>query len=322
MNLTRRRLLLAAPALAAATSAHAAGWPDRPVRMIVSFTPGGTTDIIARIVGTHLSEIWGQPVVVENRPGAGGNIGTEMVVRSAPDGYTLLVGSNGPLAVNPSLYKNLSYDTRKDIAPVTLLADGPNVLVVPPDSPIRSVADLVGRAKQKPGDLSYGSTGIGTASHLAGALLDQMAGIQTTHVPYRGALALNDLLSRRLDFMFATLPSTIENIRSGKLRAIAISSLKRSRSAPDVPTMAESGYPGFNASAWFGIVAPAGTPTLVVSRIHADTVKVLRKPEVERQMIEQGADPVGNSPAEFRAYIDSEITRWAEIVRSSGATVE
>jgi len=327
MLLRRRRLLLSASALPLAapllaTSARAATWPDRPVRLIVSFTAGGTTDIIARLVGAHLSERWGQPVVVENRAGAGGNIGTEYVVRSPADGYTLLVGSNGPLAVNTSLYHNLPYDTRKDVAPITLLADVPNALVVPPTSPFRSVADIVEKAQRQPGALSYGSTGIGTASHLAGALLDQMAEIQTTHVPYRGALALNDLLSRRLDFMFATIPSVMEQLRSGTLRALAVSSVARSRSLPNVPTMIEAGYPGFNASAWFGMVAPAATPPEIVAKIAADTAAAVRVPAIERQMIEQGADPVGNSPAEFKAYIAAEVPRWAEIVRKSGATVE
>ncbi len=327
MPLTRRSLFLSAPALSLANSlsafpARATTWPDRPVRLIVSFTPGGTTDIIARLVGSHLSERWGQPVVIENRPGAGGNIGTEFAIRSAPDGYTLLVGSNGPLAVNQSLYRNLSYDARKDVAPVTLLADVPNALVVPSGSPLWSVGDIVEQAKRAPGRLSYGSTGIGTASHLAGALLDQMAGIQTIHIPYRGALALNDLLSRRLNYMFATIPSVMEQIRGGALRALAVSSLKRSRSLPEVPTMIEAGYPGFNASAWFGVVAPAATPPEIIAKIAADAAAAVRDPIIERQMIEQGADPIGNSPAEFKAYIASEVPRWAEIVRKSGATVD
>ncbi|WP_159350148.1 tripartite tricarboxylate transporter substrate binding protein [Roseomonas harenae] len=322
MTTTRRHLLLAMPALALVAPARAAAWPERPVRIIVSFTAGGTTDIIARLVGSHLSEKWGQPVVIENRPGAGGNIGTEYVVRSAPDGYTLLVGSVGPLAVNQSLYRTMPYDTRKDVAAVSLLAGVPNILVVAPDFPARNVAELVKLAKEKPGALSYGSTGVGTSSHLSGALIDQMAGIQTTHVPYRGAVALNDLLSRRLDFMFATIPSVIEQIRAGKLRPLAVSSLQRSRSAPDVPAMAELGFPGFDASSWFGMVAPANTPREIVSKISSDVAAILRRPDIEKQMVEQGADPVGNTPAEFAAFIDAEITRWATVVRLSGAMVE
>jgi len=318
----RRALLLAAPALLLPSRARAAPWPGRPVRIVVSFTAGGTTDIIARLVGNLLSERWGQPVVIENRPGAGGNIGTEYVVRSAPDGYTLLVGSVGPLAVNVSLYRNLPYDPRRDLTAVTLLAGVPNILVVAPDSPARSVADLVRLAKERPGTLSYGSTGVGTSSHLSGALLDQMAGVQTTHVPYRGAVALNDLLSRRLDFMFATIPSVIEQIRGGRLRALAVSSIRRSRSAPEVATMDELGFAGFDASSWFGVAGPAGLPADVVTRIAADSAAILRRPDIERQMVDQGADPVGNSPAEFAAHIDAETRRWAEVVRRSGAMVE
>ena len=318
-----RRTLLAAPALLPAALARAQpAWPDRPVRIIVAFTAGGTTDIIARLVGAQLSQIWNQPVVVENRPGAGGNIGTEFVVRAAPDGHTLLVGSNGPLAVNMSLYRTMPYDSRRDLAPISLLADVSNILVVAPNAPDRSVADIVARAKARPGTLSYGSTGVGTAAHLAGALLDQMAGIETLHVPYRGAVAINDLLSRQLDFMFATAPSVVEQIRSGQLRALAVSSRRRSRNFPELPTMQELGFPGFDASSWFGMAAPGRTPPEVVQKIATDTIAVLRRPEIERQLLEAGADAIGNTPAEFTAFIASEIGRWAEIVRKAGATVE
>ena len=317
---TRRALLLSGPALALATPAFAA-WPDRPVRIVVSFTAGGTTDIIARLVGNLLSERWGQPVVIENRAGAGGNIGTEYVARSVADGYTLLVASVGPLAVNQSLYRTMPYDTRRDLAPVSLLASVPNILVVPPDSPARSVAELVALAKERPGSLSYGSTGVGTSSHLASAMMDGMAGVQTTHVPYRGAVALNDLLTRRIDFMFATIPSVIEQIRAGKLRALAVSTLARSRASPEVPTMAELGFEGFDASSWFGILGPAGLPREVAERVSADAAAAIRRPDVERQMIEQGADPVGSTPEEFGAFLDKEIARWATVVRLSGASV-
>ncbi|MFL1463699.1 tripartite tricarboxylate transporter substrate binding protein [Roseococcus sp. DSY-14] len=322
----RRALLLAAPPLALAPRARAqtaaAAWPDRPVRIIVAFTAGGTTDIIARLVGNQLSQLWGQPVVVENRPGAGGNIGTEFVVRAAPDGHTLLVGSNGPLAVNQTLYRSMPYDARRDLAAISLLAEVSNILVVAPSSPVRSVQELVARARAQPGRLSYGSTGVGTAAHLAGALLDQMAGIETLHVPYRGAVAINDLLSGRLDFMFATAPSVIEQVRQGQLRAIAVSSRRRSRNLPDLPTMIELGFPGFDSSSWFGMAAPARTPPEVVGKIAADTIAVLRRPEIERQLVEAGAEPVANTPAEFTAFIANEMTRWAEIVRKAGATVE
>ncbi|TPG60591.1 tripartite tricarboxylate transporter substrate binding protein [Roseomonas nepalensis] len=320
MPTTRRGLLLAGPALALARPALAA-WPDRPVRIVVSFTAGGTTDIIARVVGNLLAERWGQPVVIENRPGAGGNIGTEYVARAVPDGYTLLVASVGPLAVNGALYRSMPYDTRKDLAPITLLAGVPNILVVAAASPVRSVAELVALAKERPGGLSYGSTGVGTSSHLSSAIMDGMAGVQTTHVPYRGAVALNDLLTRRIDFMFATIPSVIEQIRGGRLRALAVSTLRRSRAAPEVPTMEELGFAGFDASSWFGILAPVGTPRDVVERVSADAAAAVRRPEIERQMVDQGADPVGSTPEEFGAFLDAEIARWAGIVRLSGASV-
>jgi tripartite-type tricarboxylate transporter receptor subunit TctC len=316
-----RRACLALPLLAAPGLARAQGaWPNRPVRIVVAFTPGGTTDIIARLVGAHLSEMWGQSVVIDNRPGAGGNIGTEHVVRSAPDGYTIMVGSVGPLAVNQSLVRNMPYDTLRDLAPITLLAGVPNILVVAPNHPARDVAGLIAEAKRRPGQLSYGSTGVGTSSHLSGVMLDQMAGIRTEHVPYRGAVALNDLLSGRLDFMFATIPSVMEQIRGNRLRPLAVSSTQRSRSNPDVPTMVELGFPEFDASSWFGMVAPARTPPGIVNRIAEDVHTILRDPRIERQMIEQGADPVGNGPEAFGAFIAREVDRWAVIVRAANAT--
>jgi tripartite-type tricarboxylate transporter receptor subunit TctC len=308
--------LLGMPALARAQEP----FPSRPVRLVVSFTAGGTTDIIARLVGQQLSERWGQPVVIDNRPGAGGNIGTEHVVRSPPDGYTLLVGSVGPLAVNVSLYRNLSYDPRRDLAPVTLLAGVPNVLVVRPDFPARDVAGLVAEARRRPGELTYASTGSGTSSHLSGVMLDGMAGISTLHVPYRGAVALNDLMAGRVDFMFATIPSVIEQIRGGRLRALAVTSTARSRSMPEVPTLVELGFPEFDASSWFGIVAPQRTPRAIIDRIAEDANAILRDPRIERLMIEQGADPVGNGPAAFGAFIAREVDRWAAIVRAANAT--
>ncbi|WP_426955138.1 Bug family tripartite tricarboxylate transporter substrate binding protein [Muricoccus radiodurans] len=326
MRTTRRTLLLAAPALAFARGVRAqgaaSGFPNRPVRIVVSFTAGGTTDIIARLVGQQLSLRWGQPVVIENRPGAGGNIGTEYVARSTPDGYTLLVGSVGPLAVNQSLYRNPGYNPLTDLSPVTLIAGVPNVLVVAPNSPLRTVDAIYAEAKRRPNGLSYGSTGVGTSSHLSAVLADKMRGTETTHVPYRGAVALNDLLTGRLDFMYATIPSVIEQIRAGRLHAIAVSSTTRSRSLPEIPTMIELGFPSFDASSWFGMAAPGRTPDELVARIAREVGEIVRQPEIERQMVDQGADPVGNPPAEFRAYIESEIRRWGELVRATGATAD
>jgi tripartite-type tricarboxylate transporter receptor subunit TctC len=323
MTITRRATLalplLAMPGLA---RAQAQGFPSKPVRIVVAFTAGGTTDIIARLVGAQLERRWGQPVVIDNRPGAGGNIGADHVVKSPPDGYTLLVGSVGPLAVNVSLYRNMPFDPRRDFAPVTLLAGVPNVLIVRPDFPARTVAELVEEARKRPGQLSYASTGSGTSSHLSGVMLDGMAGIQTIHVPYRGAVALNDMLAGRVDFMFATIPSVIEQIRAGRFRAMAVSSTTRSRSLPEVPTMVELGFPEFDASSWFGMVAPARTPPEIVAKIADDVHAILRDPAIERQMIDQGADPVGNGPQAFAAFIAREVDRWGAIVRASGATPE
>lgn len=321
-----RRAVLALPFLATGLAPGPAqaqvAFPTRAVRIVVSFTAGGTTDIIARLVGAQLSERWGQPVVIDNRPGAGGNIGTEHVVKSPPDGYTLLVGSVGPLAVNVSLYRNMPYDPRRDLAAITLLAGVPNVLIVRPDFPARNVAELVAEAKRRPGQLSYASTGSGTSSHLSGVMLDRMAGIETMHVPYRGAVALNDMLAGRVQFMFATIPSVIEQIRAGQFRALAVSSTTRSRSLPDVPSMVELGYPEFDASSWFGMVAPAATPRSIVNKIADDVHAVLRDPNIERQMVDQGADPVGNGPEAFAAFIDREVNRWSAIVRAANATAD
>ena len=229
-----------------------AAYPTRPVRVIVAFTAGGTTDILARSIGTQLTERWGQPFVVENRPGAGGNIGTELAVRAAPDGYTLIVNSVGPIAVNPTLYRKLDYNPLTDLVPIVQIAEVPNVLVVPPSMPVKSIEEFVAYAKANPGKLNYGSTGIGTSSHLSGFLLAKRAGFDAVHMPYKGADALSDLLAGRLQFMFATIPSVIGHIRADKLRALAVTSLNRSRSLPDVPTVADSGYPGFAAGSWFG----------------------------------------------------------------------
>ncbi len=318
-----RRATLALPLLALPGRVQAQDvYPSRPVRIVVSFTAGGTTDIIARLVGQKLSERWGQPVVIDNRPGAGGNIGTHHVAQSPPDGYTLAVGSVGPLAVNTSLYRNMPYDPRRDLAAVTLLAGVPNVLIVRPDFPARNVAELVAEAKRRPGQLSYASTGAGTSSHLSGVMLDRMAGIETVHVPYRGAVALNDMLAGRVQFMFATIPSVIEQIRGGQFRAMAVSSTERSRSLPDVPTMVELGYPEFDASSWFGMVAPARTPPAIINKIAEDVHAILRDPAIERQMIDQGADPVGNGPQAFAAFIAREVDRWAAIVRAANATAD
>ena len=302
--------------------AHAQAYPTRPVRVVVAFTAGGTTDILARSVGQQLSERLKQPFVIDNKPGAGGNIGTEFVVRSAPDGYTLIVDSVGPIAVNPTLYQGLTYDPLTDLVPIVKIADVPNVLVVHPSLGVRNFEGFVAYAKANPGRLNYGSTGIGTSSHLSGYMLCKRVGIDATHIPYKGADALNDLLVGRVQFMFATIPSVIQHIQAGKLLPVAMSSAKRSRSLPEVPTVIENGLAGFEAGSWFGFFAPKGTPEPIIAQLNRAVNDVLAMPSIEKQLIREGADPAGGTPAEFGQFVHREYEKWKLIVRESGATPE
>lgn len=314
-------IAVAACALVASSSqAQTSDYPNRPVRVIVAFTAGGTTDLIARAVGQKLSERLKQSFVIDNRPGGGGNIGTEVAARATPDGYTLIVDSVGPIAINPTLYKKLNINPLTDLAPIVEIADVPNVLVVHPSLPANTLDEFLAYGKANVGKLNYGSTGIGTSSHLSSFMLSQRAGIETVHVPYKGADALNDLLTGRLQFMFATIPSVIQHIHAGKLRALAVSSAKRSRSLPDVATVAERGFPGFEAGAWFGFFAPKGTPAAVMDQINKAVNEVL--PSLEAQLIREGADPVGGSAAQFAAFVQKEHDKWKAIVIDSKATAE
>ena len=324
LRITRRTLLAGAAALACSASqltwAQTTDYPSKPVRVIVAFTAGGTTDIIARAVGQKLSERLKQSFIIDNKPGGGGNIGTELAARAAPDGYTLIINSVGPIAVNPTLYKKLAINPLVDLVPIVQIADVPNVLVVNPSVPAKTMEEFITYAKSKPGELNYGSTGIGTSSHLSGYMLSKRAGIETTHVPYKGAEALNDLLAGRLQFMFATIPSVIQHIHAGKLRAIAVTSVKRSRSMPDVPTVAERGFPGFEAGSWFGFFAPKGTPEHVIATMNKAVNDVL--PSLEAQLVREGADPVGGTPQQFAQFVQKEFEKWRVVVRESGATAE
>ena len=318
----RRRTILGAGAALALPAAwgQAADYPARPVRVIVAFTAGGTTDILTRAVSQKLSERFKQSFVVDNKPGAGGNLGTELAARATPDGYTLIVNSVGPIAVNPTLYKKLAINPLTDLVPVVQIADVPNVLVVHPSVPAKTVDELVAYAKANPGKLNYGSTGIGTSSHLSGYMLAKRTGADYTHVPYKGAEALKDLLAGRIQFMFATIPSVIQHIKAGTLRPIAVTSAARSRSMPSVPTVIESGYPDFEAGSWFGFFAPRGTPEPVVAALNKAVNESL--PSLQEQLIREGADPVGGPPQQFAQFVQKEYEKWRVIVRESGATAD
>ena len=300
----------------------AQAWPSKPVKVVVAFTAGGTTDILARAVGQQLQEKLKQPFVIENKPGAGGNTGTEGVVRAVPDGYTLIVNSVGPIAVNPTLYPKLPYNPQTDLVPIVQIADVPNVLVVHPSVAAKTLDEFVAYAKANPGKLNCSSTGIGTSSHLSCYLLSKRAAFEAVHVPYKGADALRDLLAGRVQFMFATIPSVKAHIDAGTLRAIAVSSVKRSRSMPDVPTVAERGFPGFEAGSWFGFFAPKGTPAEVVVALNKAVNQIIDVPAFEAQLIKEGADPAGGTPEQFGQFVQREFEKWRVVVKESGATAQ
>ena len=303
--------------------AHAQTYPTKPIRLVVPFPPGGATDILARDVAQKLTEAWGQSVIVDNRPGAGGNIGSELVAKSAPDGYTLEMGTVGTHAINASLYAKMPYDHVKDFTPVILVAGVPNVLVVNPAVPANSVAELVAYAKANPGKLNFASSGNGTSIHLSGELFKVMAGVQITHIPYKGsAQALQDLLAGQVQLMFDNLPPSLPQIKAGKLRALAVTSATRAPALPDVPTLAESGLPGFEASSWFGILAPAGTPAPIVAKLNAEVANWLATPEAKEKLLKQGANPAGGTPQDFAKHIAAETAKWAKVVKDSGAKID
>jgi tripartite-type tricarboxylate transporter receptor subunit TctC len=313
-------IVAAAPLLFAAGHAQAA-WPERPVTLVVPYTPGGVTDALARNVAKALAERLKQAVVVENRAGGGANIGAAHVAKANPDGYTLLMGSAATHAINSSLYQKLTYDHLKDFAPISFIAQVPNVLVVHPSVPANNVKELIAHAKANPGKLNFGSSGAGGTIHLSGELFKSMAGVQMTHVAYKGsAPAVNDLLGGQTQVMFDS--SVVPHVKAGKLRALGVTSAKRSSALPDVPTIAEAGLPGYEATAWFGILAPAGTPEPVITRLNTELSAVLRDPAVTKWMEGQGFDVAGGSPADFAAHIRKETAKWARVVKESGATAE
>jgi tripartite-type tricarboxylate transporter receptor subunit TctC len=331
--LNRRHLLVALPwipTLASTSALAQTGWPGKPVRIVVPFAAGGTTDILARAMAPELQRAFGPPFVVDNRPGAGGNTGATEVAKSAPDGLTLLMGTVGTHAINPSLYPKMPYDHVKDFAPITLVAGVPNVVVMNPASAqkygINTLADLVKAAKANPGRLNVASSGNGTSIHLAAELFKSMTGTFMLHLPYRGSgPALIDLMGGNVDLMFDNLPSALPHIKSGKLKALAVTSGERSPALPELPTVAEAGGPllkGYEASSWFGLLAPAGTPADVVSRLQQETAKALALPAVKERLLSQGAVPGGMVPAAFARFIAAETKKWAQVVKASGAKVD
>jgi len=310
-------------ALALPAAAHAEVYPAKPIRMMVAYPPGGGTDIVGRMVAQKLGEALGQSVVVENRGGASGNIGTELAARAAPDGYTILMGNVAPNAINISLFKSLPFDPVADFAPVSLVASTPNILVVHPSTRARTVKEVIVLAKAKPGALNFASAGVGSSSHLAGELFRILAGADIVHVPYKGAgPAMVDVLSGQVQLYFATMPAAMPHVKSGKLAPVAVTSAKRSQALPELPTVAESGVPGYEASTWYGVLAPAHTPQAVVTRLHGEIVKILAEPELRARLADQGFEPVGNSPEEFGEYIKSEIAKWRKVIRDAGIRPE
>jgi tripartite-type tricarboxylate transporter receptor subunit TctC len=312
-------LLVCLPLVAAA---QASDFPNKAIRIVVPFPPGGATDAAARLVAVKMAEHWGQPVLVDNRAGAGGNVGSELVAKSPADGYTLVMGVTGSHAINTSLYSKMPYDPVADFVAISQVAVVPNVLVVHPSVPAKNLAELMALAKKEPGKLNYASLGNGTAAHLGMEMLKSEAGVDITHVPYKGsAPAVSDLLAGQVQMMVDGLPSALPHVKAGKLRAIAITSLHRAPSLPDLPTIAET-YPGFYADAWSGLFAPKGTPQPVVDKLSAEVQRILKLPEVREKLAALGAEPVGSTQAEFAAHVKKEIGKWAKVVKTSGAKVD
>ena len=322
MNAWKRFALLCVLSLAAVSSAVAQTFPAQTVKIIVPFPPGGATDILARLVANELGQKWAVPVIIENRAGASGTIGSEQLVRSPQDGYTLMVTATHHV-INPSLYKHLQYDTRTAFTPIAEIASVPNVLVVNPSLPVKTVRELIKYAKDKPGVVSFGSTGVGGANHLAGELFKHEAGIDIVHVPYKGeAPALNDLIGGHIPMMFDSLPGVIQHIRSGQLRALGVTSLTRTSAAPDIPTIDESGVKGFDATAWFGMYAPSKMPAELTRKISSDVLDVLRLPRIQTKFAELGADPGTMAEPEFARFVNAEISKWGKVIAAANIKLE
>lgn len=323
MKLIRILAAAALVALAPLAGIGAEPFPGKQVRFVVPYPPGGPLDTVARLLGQKVSASIKHPVVIDNVPGAGGNIGAGVVARAAPDGYTILMGAVATHAINPTLYSTIPYNAEKDFIAVTQLASTPNVLVVNNAIEANSVAEFIKLAKSKPGKLNFGSGSTGSAGHLAGELFKTMAGVDMAHIPYKGAAgAMQDLIGGRVDLMFDNLASSLSQVKGGRVRALAVTTSKRTKLAPELPTIAESGLPGFDISTWFGIFVPAGTPRPVVDRLHAEFTRALAAPDVREKMLALGAEPVGSTPEQFAAYVKAEAAKYAKLVRTSGAKVD
>ena len=317
-NFLKSLLALSCGLAVLAPVAQAQSYPTKPIRLIVPFPPGGGNDVIARVIAQKLGERLGQQVIVDNRAGANGIVGLQALMQSPPDGYTLAVGAAGPLAVNPSLYDKLPYDPLKDFSPITNMVNYPLLLVVHPSVPVKTTQDLINLAKAKPKQLYFASPGSGNSGHLAGELLNSMANVQTVHVPYKGqGPALSDLISGQVQMLYSSIPSVLPQVKSGQLNALAVGSAKRVPSLPDIPTISESGVPGYEAYSWVGMVAPAKTPKDIVNRLNREIVDILKQKDVSEKLNQQGALPVGDSPEQFGAYIKTEIEKWGAVVRAA-----
>ena len=315
---------IAALALAIlASGAHAQAWPAKPIKWVVPFAPGGTTDILARTIGDKLAIALGQPVIIENKPGAGGGVGADYTAKAPADGYTIMGGTISTHAINASLYKSLPYDPVKDFAPITLIARVPNMLVVNPDVPAKNVAELIALMKASPAKYTFASSGNGMSQHLSGELFKTMAGVEMQHIPYKGSPpALQDVVGGQVTMTFDNITTAWPLAKGGKLRALAVTTAKRSSVAPEVPTLAESGLAGYEVGSWQGVFAPAGTPPEIVKRLNAEIVKIIRMPDVNEKLTALGAEPVGNTPEEFGALVRAEVGKWADVVKKSGAKVD
>ena len=322
MKLLMPVALLAASLLSLPVQA-ATAFPNKPIRIIVAYTPAGTTDILARAIGQKMSETWGQPVIIDNRAGAAGNIGTEVAARATPDGHTLLMGTAGTHGINVSLYRKLSWHPVNDFAPVSLSAMVPNIMVVNNALPVKNVREFVAHVKANPGKLSYGSPGNGSTAHLSMELFKSMTGSTIVHIPYKGSAGvLTDVMGGQIAVSIDNMPPYIPQVKAGKIRALAVSTGKRSSAMPDLPTIAEAGVPGYEAGAWFGLLAPAGTPKPIVAQLSAESARIIKLPDVSKRVSELGADPVGSTPEQFAELIKTEIAKWAKVIKDANVELQ